>query len=1055
MNGGLPSRPHRPCTIRCRRTQAILSVVLGLVAAECRAAEVSAELPGAAAHVYKTVGDVSLRLFVYTPADHKPADRRPAIVIFFGGGWVRGEPAQFARHAAHFAARGMVAVLPEYRTQSRHGTDPLACVADGKSALRWVRTHAAELGIDPDRIAASGGSAGGHVAASTTLITGLDEACEDTRTPCQANALVLFNPVIDTTQTGYGAKKLGTRAREASPMHHVRPGLPPTVIFHGKADKTVRYENVERFAAEMQKAGNTCQLFGYDGQDHGFYRKQETFYAAVISQVDRFLEGLGWISNQPNTGPWNMTELKKAPAATWGNREGLVQEVYYQGEPWEGKPTRVFAYVGRPAQGQGPWPAMVLIHGGHGKAFAEWAERWAKLGYVALSMDLYGCGPESGDGPGQRKKLPDGGPDWGNPTIFTQIKQDQAQGNWVYHAVAAVVRAHSLLAALPEVDRDRIGVTGISWGGFLTCIAAGIDDRVKLAVPVHGCGFIHEDSAWVKVFANLGPEWTARWVAQFDPSRYLPQVRCPILFVNGTNDGAYPLDSYQKSYQAVVGPRQLTIRVRMPHGHEPGWSHPEIPLFVESVVRDGVPLPQIESAKVAGDSISAAFVAKSPVVVGQLHYTHDQGPWNKRQWESIDAQVRGGQVKAVLPDRRPVVCYLSVTDERGALVATPHVELPAEQDTAPRLEQTDLFEVGQEDYLSYRIPAIAVTARGTVLAFTGARRKVSDWAETVLLMRRSTDGGRSWEPRRVVASQAGHTVDCPVPIVDHKKQRLHFLYMSDYARCWYTQSPDEGQRFSKPRDITAVFEAFRPEYDWTVMTPAPGTAIQLSTGRLVVPVWLSNGGGHAHRPSCTAVIYSDDHGATWQRGAIAVQHSEQTPNPSEAVVVELSDGRVMLNVRCESPRYRRLVTISPDGATNWSPPQFDEALYDPICHASLIRVPQPNGQVALLWANPDSHDQTEALRKWGGRPRQNVTLRLSRDDGRTWPVSRVLEPGRSAYTSLACAPDGTLYCLYERGFAADNELNTRWLTVARFNLAWLTGESGKPRAESGATNANR
>ena len=360
---------------------------------------------------------------------------------------------------------------------------------------------------------------------------------------------------------------------------------------------------------------------------------------------------------------------------------------------------------------------------------------------------------------------------------------------------------------------------------------------------------------------------------------------------------------------------------------------------------------------------------------------------------------------------------------------------------APLLEQTNLFEIGQEGCASYRIPAVTVTPSGAVLAFTGARRTVSDWAETVIFLRRSTDGGKTWLARQTMASAPKHTVDCPVPIMDNVTRTVHFLYMEDYARCYYVRSDDDGQTFSKPRDITAVFEAFRPDYNWTVMTPAPGTAIQLSNGRLVVPVWLSNGGGHAHRPSCTSVIYSDDHGTNWHRGDIAVQTTEATPNPSESVVAELPGGGVMLNVRCESPRYRRLVTRSADGATKWSAPQFDEHLIDPICHASLIRLPSKEGKAVLLFANPNSQAQPKAIRKWGGRPRENVTLRLSYDGGQTWPVAKVLEPGRSAYTSLACGPDGTLYCLYERGFAADNELNTRWLTLARFNVEWVTNNA--------------
>ena len=282
---------------------AIWATVAPVAAKESAVQETPLTLPGAKSYGYKTVGDVALRLHVFVPPHHTAADRRPAILIFFGGGWVRGEPSQFVHQAEYLASRGMVAVLPDYRTQSRHRTSPLACVADGKSAMRWVRSHASELGVDPNRIAASGGSAGGHVAASTALLSGFDEADEDTKVSCMPNALVLFNPVIDTTETGYGHAKLGEHSREASPAHHVRAGLPPTIIFHGEADKTVRYENVQRFTAEMLQAGNECRLLGYPGKDHGFYRKQDDMYVLVMREVDKFLVGLGWLAGGPTLKP--------------------------------------------------------------------------------------------------------------------------------------------------------------------------------------------------------------------------------------------------------------------------------------------------------------------------------------------------------------------------------------------------------------------------------------------------------------------------------------------------------------------------------------------------------------------------------------------------------------------------------------------------------------------------------------------------------------------------------------------------------------------------------
>lgn len=368
-------------------------------------------------------------------------------------------------------------------------------------------------------------------------------------------------------------------------------------------------------------------------------------------------------------GPWDTAALKQVPAATWGEKSGLVQEVYYQGEPLDGKPTRVFAYYARPEKGDGPFPAMVLVHGGGGTAFPEWATLWAERGYAALAMDLAGCGPG-------RKRLVDGGPDQGPAQKFARFTDDQADRLWTYHAVAAVVRGHSLIASRPEVDPNRIGITGISWGGYLTCIVTGIDDRLKVSVPVYGCGFLHENSAWLETFEKMDPDMRDRWVRHFDPSQYLPGVECPILFVNGTNDFAYPLDSYQKSYRLVAGPRYLRIEVRMRHGHPAGWAPKEIGMFVDSVLAGGDPLPRLGPMSTLEGKATAAFTATVPVARGQLHYTTDSGPWQKRAWHSVDAELGAGRLRADLPAERPLVYYLSVTDRRGAMVSTEHAELP-------------------------------------------------------------------------------------------------------------------------------------------------------------------------------------------------------------------------------------------------------------------------------------------------------------------------------------------------------------------------------------------
>ena len=379
-----------------------------------------------------------------------------------------------------------------------------------------------------------------------------------------------------------------------------------------------------------------------------------------------------------NTGPWNIEALGRVPPATWGEWSGRVRPVYYEGEPLAGKPTRVFACYARPEKVEGRLPAMVLVHGGGGKAFAEWAELWARRGYAALAMDLAGCGPDG-------KRLPNGGPPQDDNAKFRDFTDDEVRQMWTYHAVAAAIRGHSLLASLPEVDPRRIGITGISWGGYLTCIIAGVDGRLKVAVPVYGCGFLHENSVWLGRLDQMKPQQRQRWVRHFDPSQYLPGVRCPILFTNGTNDFAYPLDSYRKSYRLVPGRVDLRIEVRMPHGHPQGWAPQEIGLYVDSVLTGGDPLPRLEAMKTTGKepgkesgkrTASALFSAKVPVVRGQIHWTHDTGPWQDRHWSSADARIGRDTVEAELPAKRPIVYYLSVTDRRGAMVSTEHADLP-------------------------------------------------------------------------------------------------------------------------------------------------------------------------------------------------------------------------------------------------------------------------------------------------------------------------------------------------------------------------------------------
>ncbi|MDB5311494.1 MAG: axeA 1 [Gemmataceae bacterium] len=370
-----------------------------------------------------------------------------------------------------------------------------------------------------------------------------------------------------------------------------------------------------------------------------------------------------------STGPWDVAALQKTVVKPeWGAEAGKAREVYYPGELYQGKPTRVFAYYAKPA-GAGPFPAVLLVHGGGGKAFRAWAEHWADRGYCALAMDLAGSGPTG--------RLTDGGPDQTDPTKFRDFTDADARDMWTYHAVSAVLRGHNLLVSFPEVDKDRVGVTGISWGGYLTCIIAGLDDRLKAAVPVYGCGFLDENSIWKSTLDQFSADRRDRWVKAFDPSRYLPGVKCPILFLNGTNDFAYPLDSYKKSYELVKAPRTVSVRVRLPHGHI--WNFGEVDTFIDSYLKKGEPLPTIGAMTREGETVSAAVTAKGKLKAGQLYYAVATGAWQKREWKSAPGEITNGQVKAKLPADRPLVYYLAVTDERGLEVSAPHAEMVKEE----------------------------------------------------------------------------------------------------------------------------------------------------------------------------------------------------------------------------------------------------------------------------------------------------------------------------------------------------------------------------------------
>ncbi len=338
-----------------------------------------------------------------------------------------------------------------------------------------------------------------------------------------------------------------------------------------------------------------------------------------------------------------------------------------------------------------------------------------------------------------------------------------------------------------------------------------------------------------------------------------------------------------------------------------------------------------------------------------------------------------------------------------------------------QLVHHDLFVQGTEGYHTFRIPSLLVTSKGTLLAFCeGRKHGVGDSGDIDVVLRRSRDGGKTWTRLRVVADDGANTVGNPCPVVDAQTGTIHLLLTwnhgkdresqiregtsRDTRRVWILRSDDDGATWSKPRDITK--ETKDPHWAW--YATGPGIGIQLRSGRLVIPCDHTEAKTRAMR---SHVIFSDDGGITWQRGGVV---DEKT---NECQLVELSDSTLLLNMRSYHGKNRRAIATSRDAGLTWSKVSFDDALIEPVCQASLIRLHDGT----LLFSNPAS------------RKREKLTVRQSEDQGKTWSVHRCLHEGPAGYSCLAQLPSGELFCLYERGGKAYTES----ITLARFSLGWL------------------
>jgi dienelactone hydrolase len=366
-------------------------------------------------------------------------------------------------------------------------------------------------------------------------------------------------------------------------------------------------------------------------------------------------------------GAWNVRELAQAPATQpadeWAH-EG-VQARFFDGPEFAGKPTRVFAYVGLPTVAAGEKvPGMVLVHGGGGTAFPEWVKLWTARGYAAIALDTGGNVPAKNKAGRERHAW--AGPVDGGASLALGDKPPRDQ--WMYHAVANIMRAHSLLAAQPGVDARRIGLTGISWGGVLTAAVAGVDARFAALVPVYGCGFLDESEVFGAQSATAAG---ASWMKLWDPRHRLARAKAPMFWVNGTNDRFFQLGSWQRSAGLGAGPALLRVEPRMGHSHPAGWKPVEIGVFVDSVLKGGVPLAVFGEVRREGAAVSASVTAQTAIVAAKLHFTEAVGVASKWLWAEVPAawEPARGRVQATLPAEARRY-FLSARDVRDCTVTS-------------------------------------------------------------------------------------------------------------------------------------------------------------------------------------------------------------------------------------------------------------------------------------------------------------------------------------------------------------------------------------------------
>ena len=393
-------------------------------------------------------------------------------------------------------------------------------------------------------------------------------------------------------------------------------------------------------------------------------------YKFLLSQLTIFIFVLNGYTQ--NVGPWNLDSLYQVPkweitdvAANPG-----MKSIFYKSIVYNGKPVDVFAYYSAPPGEipEGGWPALVHIHGGGGTAYPQWVQAWNAHGYACISMDLEGHCPGTDSG-GNRLTPPNPGPkrvgifsDWTLPV----------DEQWYYQAVAEIVKAHSLIRSFPEINPDKIGVCGPSWGGTLTSTVMGVDSRFCFAIPVYGSGYIAGSDGNQGKALPIGSNQTDYVNANYDGSAYFNNVTCPTLWVNGTNDIHFSMPCTQQSASAVHGPAIMRYTLKMPHGNFEILNYNEIYAFADQVTRGGPSLPVIKKPQQSNNIVYVNFSSETAISSAQILYTLDNGSWVDRVWNSASVNISDTTIFAVLPDSATTI-YFTAIDARGLMVSSEYL----------------------------------------------------------------------------------------------------------------------------------------------------------------------------------------------------------------------------------------------------------------------------------------------------------------------------------------------------------------------------------------------